>query len=193
MAMAFDAAQQDSDDDLIARFAAGDQNAARMLTARLTPGVLALARRMLGDQAEAEDVAQEAMLRLWKIASDWEPGRAKPSTWLFQVARNLCTDRLRRRRGTGLDAIDEPADETPSVPEQMMTADRATALNAAILKLPERQRMALHLRHFEDRSNVEIAQIMDTTVEAIESLTGRAKRSLAALLLPKRTKLGLDP
>ena len=79
MSMAFDASQEPDDDALIARFAQGDQAAARLLAARLTPGVLALAMRLLRDRAESEDVAQEAMLRLWKIAPDWESGRAKPS------------------------------------------------------------------------------------------------------------------
>ncbi len=190
--MALDAGPEQEDDALIARFAAGDQSAARMLAARLTPGVLALARRMLSDQAEAEDVAQEAMLRLWKIAPDWEAGRAKPSTWLYRVTSNLCTDRLRRRRSTGLDEIDEPTDEKPSAVDAMITQDRAAALTTAMSKLPERQRLATHLRHIDGCSNIEIAEIMDVSVEAVESLTGRAKRALASMLLPQRDKLGLD-
>ena len=191
MHMALDADNETNEDTLIVRFAAGDQTAARLLTVRLTPGVLALARRMLGDQAEAEDVAQEAMMRLWKIAPDWQVGRAKPSTWLYRVTSNLCTDRLRRRRSTGLDDIDEPTDETISVVEKLMQDDRAKALSEAMNALPERQKLAVHLRYIDGCSNMEIAQIMDTTVEAVESLSGRAKRTLASILLPKRQKLGL--
>lgn len=186
-----DAATDAEDDALIARFAAGDQAAARVLTARLAPGVLALARRMLRDAAEAEDVAQEAMLRLWKIAPDWQAGRAKPSTWLYRVAQNLCTDRLRRARGTGLDAAPEPVDDAPGALDRLITADRAAALNAAMARLPDRQRLALHLRHFDGRSNIEIAEIMEVSVEAVESLTGRAKRALAGMLIAKREGLGL--
>lgn len=191
MQMAFDATPDQSDDALIARFADGDQAAARLLASRLTPGVLALAWRMLHDQAEAEDVAQDAMMRLWKIAPNWEAGRAKPSTWLYRVTCNLCTDRLRKRRTKGLDEIDEPKDDRPSVEEALIADDRAAALNSAMAQLPERQRTALHLRHFDGCSNGEIADIMDTSVEAIESLTGRAKRALAAILLPEQEKLGL--
>jgi len=191
MQMAFDATPDQSDDALIARFADGDQAAARLLASRLTPGVLALAWRMLHDQAEAEDVAQDAMMRLWKIAPNWEAGRAKPSTWLYRVTSNLCTDRLRKRRTKGLDEIDEPKDDRPSVEEALIADDRAAALNSAMAQLPERQRTALHLRHFDGCSNGEIADIMDTSVEAIESLTGRAKRALAAILLPEQEKLGL--
>lgn len=189
--MAFDAQNEVSDDALIARFAAGDQSAARALSVRLLPGVLALSRRMLSDPMEAEDVAQEAMLRLWKIAPDWEPGRAKPSTWLYRVTSNLCTDKLRKRRTSSIDEVAEPVDDTPSAVSGMEAAQRADALNAAIATLPDRQREALHLRHFAEHSNIETAEILGTTVEAVESLLGRAKRALADKLLKHKDKLGL--
>lgn len=192
MQMAFDALSDEDDDTLIARFAQGDQSAARALTVRLTPGVMALARRMLRNEAEAEDVAQEAMLRLWKIAPEWEPGRAKASTWLYRVTSNLCTDRLRKKRTSNIDDAPEPIDDAPSVTTTMQARERAKALNTAIDTLPERQRHALHLRHFEDLSNIEISQVMGTSVEAIEGLLGRAKRSLATKLLKHRDKLGLS-
>ena len=191
MLMAFDAQSEVDDDTLLARFAAGDQSAARALSIRLLPGVLALARRMLNDASEAEDVAQEAMLRLWKIAPNWETGRAKPSTWLFRVTSNLCTDRLRKKRGSSLDDVAEPVDETPSAATQLQLRERADALNEAMADLPERQRIALHLRHFSERSNSEIAEILETSVEAVESLLARAKRALADRLLKHQDKLGL--
>ena len=76
----------------------GDRLAARALTERLVPRVLGYASRMLGgDRAEAEDVTQEAMLRLWRMAPDWRPGEAQVSTWLYRVVTNLCTDRQRAR------------------------------------------------------------------------------------------------
>ncbi len=190
MLMAFDTEPETDDDVLIRRFAAGDQNAARALTVRLSPGVLALARRMLRNEAEAEDVAQEAMLRLWKMAKDWEPGRAKVSTWLYRVTQNLCTDRLRRKTTSNMDDVPEPVDESPGAADQMQTKSRAEALTTAMADLPERQRTALHLRHFEDLSNIEIADIMDISVEAVESLTGRAKRGLADKLLKHKDRLG---
>ena len=189
--MPFDSAGSVDDDTLIARFAAGDQSAARVLTLRILPGVLALARRMLNDPAEAEDVAQDAMMRLWKIAPDWQPGRAKPSTWAHTVASNLCIDRLRRRRTLPLDAAPEPIDTSPSADARLMADDRAQALNQAMAALPERQRMAVHLRHIEGHTNMDIAEIMDITVEAVEGLIGRGKRSLAETLRHKHKELGL--
>lgn len=194
--MAFDAAVDQSDEDLLADYAQGSRAAAQALTLRLVPRILALATRMLGDGAEAEDVAQEAMLRLWKIAPDWRRDEAQVSTWLYRVASNLCTDRLRKRRGVGLDEAfgegGEPESGAQSVVGQLQEAERATALRAALAELPERQRQAVMLRHLEGMSNPQIAAIMEIGVEAVESLTARGKRALAARLTGRRAELGLS-
>jgi RNA polymerase sigma factor (sigma-70 family) len=189
--MAFDAASEETDETLMRRYAGGDRAAARVLTLRYAPRVLALARRMLGDAAEAEDVAQEAMLRLWRVAPDWWAGEAAPATWLYRVTGNLCIDRLRRRRPMVAEAP-ETADPAPSVEAGLIAGDRARALEAALAALPERQRLAVVLRHFEERGNPEIAAILDTTVEAVESLLTRARRTLAERLLPQAETLGFE-
>ena len=191
MTMPFDAMNNLSDDDLVARFAVGDQAAARALTMRLLPGALALSRRMLGDAAEAEDVAQEAMLRLWKIAPDWQAGRAKPSTWLHHVTRNLCIDTLRKRQKSSRDEMEEPIDDSPGAMDGLIAQDRAAAMNSALARLPERQRIAIHLRHFEEHTNMEIAEIMGVTVETVEGLIGRGKRKLVEMLRHRQKELGL--
>ena len=87
-----------SDDSLLALYAKGDRQASRLLTARLAPRILGYALRLLSDRAEAEDVTQETMLRLWRMAPDWRPGETRVSTWAYRVVTNLCTD-LRRARG----------------------------------------------------------------------------------------------
>lgn len=189
--MALDQVNQTSDDALLVLYANGDAGAASELTARIAPRLLSFCSRMLRDVAEAEDVVQEAMLRLWKMAPDWVPGAAKPSTWVFRVASNLCTDRLRKARGVGLDQIAEPADDTPSAEAQMMQAERMRALDAALAVLPERQRQAVVLRHIEGHSNPDIAEILEISVEAVESLTARGKRALAAELASQKEDLGL--
>ena len=183
-----------SDDALLARYAAGDASAAADLAQRHGPRVIGLAWRMLNDRAEAEDVAQEAMLRLWKIAPDWEAGRAQVSTWLYRVVNNLCTDRLRKARRSmiGLDGIEEPADPSPSAADMMLRAARDAALNEALGALPARQRQAVVLRHIEGQTNTEIAAIMDISVEAVESLTARGKRALARSLAARRAELGFE-
>ena len=156
---------------------------------RIAPRVLGFATRLLGDASEAEDVTQEAMLRLWKIAPDWEQASAKVSTWVFHVANNLCIDRLRKRKGQPLDAIPELVDPQASVDERLMETDRMNSLNAALDILPDRQKQAVILRHIEGLANPEIAQIMEISVEAVESLTARGKRALAAALADKKEEL----
>lgn len=188
--VAFDADSETSDEVLLLNFANGDATAARVLTARLAPRALGYAARVLGDRAEAEDVTQDAMLRLWKIAPDWRQGEAKVSTWLYRVTANLCTDRLRRRRTVDLNTVAEPADETASAERQMQSVARNAALEAALRALPERQRQAVVLRHLEGLGNPEIADILGVTVEAVESLTARGKRALSAALAGRREELG---
>ena len=190
--MPLDAMSDVSDTGLLVRFANGDRLAAVALTQRLSPRVLGFATRMLGDAAEAEDVTQDAMLRLWKIAPEWRQGEAEPATWLYRVVRNLCIDRLRKARGVGLDQIAEPEDGTPSVEAALIAQDRAAALQLALNQLPDRQREAVILRHIEGLANPEIAQIMEISTEAVESLTARGKRALGAALSPKREELGYD-
>jgi len=193
MNLAFDAIGDISDEALLVAFGNGDMDAARTLTQRLTPKILGFAARILGgDRAEAEDVAQEAMLRLWKIAPDWRQGEAKVTTWLFRVVSNLCTDRLRKVRAVGIDTIPEPEDGAPGVEAELQQAARAQALDVALAELPERQRRAVILRHIEGLSNPEIAEIMDIRVEAVESLTARGKRALAAILAGRREELGYE-
>jgi RNA polymerase sigma-70 factor (ECF subfamily) len=190
--MALDALSDVSDEALLVLYANGDPGAARALTLRLTPRVLGFAARMLSDRTEAEDVAQEAMLRLWRMAPGWQQGEARVATWLYRVASNLCLDRLRRSRPRGLGDVAEPEDTTPGVVARMIEADRVLALDKALATLPDRQRQAVVLRHIEGLSNPEIAAVMDIGVEAVESLVARGKKGLAALLSGRRAELGYE-
>ena len=108
------------------------------------------------------------------------------------MTANLCTDRLRKRGAVGLDDISEPVDETPSADAQLQQKSRMDALQAGLDALPERQRQAVVLRHIEGLPNPEIAQIMDISARAVESLTARGKRTLAALLAGRRAELGFE-
>lgn len=194
--MPFDSQSEITDDALMVLFANGDGAAASQLAYRHTPRVLALAFRMLNDRAEAEDVAQEALMRLWKIAPEWRQGEAKVSTWLYRVASNLCTDRLRKhsgkRRMSDIDSVAEPMDEAPSVETRMIGDDRAQALQSALQTLPERQRQAVSLRFLQELSNPEVAEVMDVSVDAVESLLSRGKRGLALALADHKVDLGLE-
>lgn len=175
-------------------YAGGDRRAAAVLSGAIAPRILGFATRMLGgDRAEAEDVTQEVMLRLWKAAPTWDgAGAARPSSWCYGVARNLCIDRHRkgRRVRPGLEAAPEPVDPSPGAEARLHDRARAQALDLALLDLPERQRAALVLRHIEGWSNPEIAAHLNISVEATESLTARAKRALALALAHRKEELG---
>jgi len=186
------AATSPGDAALLSRYAAGDAAAARRLAERHAGRLMVHAMRMLGgDRAEAEDVVQEAMLRLWRMAPDWQEGQAQLSTWLYRVVTNLCIDRRRRRRPSEpLDSVPEPVATEPAGPAALMETQRAAALQAALDGLPDRQRQAVILRHLDGLSNPEIATVMQIGVEAVESLVARGKRALATVLRGQRTQLG---
>ena len=175
-------AQPDPDDDLVSRVAAGEPAAVRALVARKLPRLLSLAGRMLGDAQEAEDVAQDAFLRVWKQAPRWRPGGARFDTWLHRVALNLCYDRLRRRRETPMADPPERPDEGPAPDRGLAAADTSRRVDKALQTLPERQREAIVLCHYQELGNIEAAELMGVSVEALESLLGRGRRALRAAL-----------
>jgi RNA polymerase sigma-70 factor (ECF subfamily) len=178
-------ADADEDDALMARVGQGDQRAFARLVARHGPRAQALAHRFAGSAADAEDIVQEAFWRVWRSAERWTPGAAMFSTWLHRVVVNLCVDHDRRRRLRRFlpfaDAFDPPSEEAG--PERALSdRDEVAALRVDILALPARQRAALLLSADGERSNAEIAKVLDTTEKAVESMLVRARRTLRARL-----------
>jgi RNA polymerase sigma-70 factor (ECF subfamily) len=182
-------AVEDPDGDLVVRAGRGDAAAAQALVARKLPRILALAHRMLGDAAEAEDVAQEALLRAWRNAPGWTPGRARFDTWLHRVALNLCYDRLRRRRELPTEQPPEQIDGGFAPDRGLQAADVGRRVEAALLRLPPRQREAVVLCHYQELGNVEAAELMGVSVEALESLLSRGRRSLRSALADMKYEL----
>ncbi len=167
---------------LVAASGRGDAGAFRALVDRHLSSVLAVARRMLRDDAEAEDVAQEALLKLWRVGDELEIGPNGLRPWLRRVATNLCIDKMRSgRRYSVVEEVPEQSEPAGQV-EHLEAQEVSKRVNAALQALPERQRMALTLFHFEGLSQIEIGRTMGVTDEAVESLLARARRSLKTAL-----------
>jgi RNA polymerase sigma-70 factor, ECF subfamily len=174
--------ERDPDAELVARVGARDAGAVRTLVLSKLPRLLALATRMLGDRMEAEDVAQEAFVRIWKQAPHWRTGEARFDTWLHRVALNLCYDRLRGRREEPAETLPDEADPAATPDLRIEARTRDERVRAALAALPVRQREALVLTYYQELSNLEAAGLMGISVDALESLLARARRTLRAQL-----------
>lgn len=186
--------QPDSRDDperdlrLMERIKTGDEEAFRVLVEAHQSRVIGTVARMLGDDSEAEDLAQQVFVRVWKSASRWKP-TAKFTTWLYTILRNLVFNEIRRRvrhPASSLDAAqdddDHPrqfVDHGNKPPDTAMLDDELQdAIERAIHSLPELQRMAVILRRYQDVSYEEIADVLDLTVPAVKSVLFRARSDL---------------
>ncbi len=167
---------------LLARVARQDPQAFRILVDRHLTVIVTLARRMLKDEAEAEDIAQEAMLRLWRAGETLDLGPHGVRPWLRKVTSNLCLDRIRASRRTVVtDEVPEMA-EAPTQAVGLEEQDLARRVAEAMAALPERQRQALTLFHHEGMSQAEVGEVLGVSDEAVESLLARARRALRTTL-----------
>ncbi len=177
-----EAGAEDPDADILARVGRGEEAAFRTLVARKLPRIHALARRVLGDGEQADDVAQDTFLRVWRLARDWRPGEARFDSWLHRVVLNLCYDRLRKRRETPVAETPEQVDPAPGADQRLQGDDASRRVQAAIARLPARQREAIMLQTYQELTNIETAAVMGISVEALESLLSRARRALRSML-----------
>jgi RNA polymerase sigma factor (sigma-70 family) len=176
------APEPESDDALMARVAARDAVAFRILIDAYGAKAQRIGWRMLGDKAEAEDIAQEALLRLWDHAARWKGGGPGVGAWLTRVAMNLCLDKLRRRKFSSDEEIPERADESPGADDVIDEARARQAVISAVQALPDNQRAAITLTYYEDVSNIMAAQTLDMNIKAFESLLLRARQALRKTL-----------
>jgi RNA polymerase sigma-70 factor (ECF subfamily) len=172
-----------SDEDLMFRIATGDEPAFRVLARRYAPLALRLARRVMGNSADAEEIVQEALLRLWVNAPRWRPV-ASFRTWFYRVVINLCLNRKRRAPFLPIEDVSDPVDPTPDAAASIERRESDRAVAAAIAELPERQRAAIALTYHEGLSNAVSAAALGTSVSAVETLLVRAKRTLRQRLGP---------
>jgi len=169
------------DEALLERIRNADQSAFAELVGVYFHAVYRTAWRTLGGGDGAEDVAQEAFLRLWRNPGQLRDGAAVRA-WLMRVASNLAIDRHRRRGPVAATELPDVADEAGGADSDLRRSQASAEIDAAIAALPERQRMALLLSHFEGLGNREIAEAMDLSVEAVESLLARGRRALKSAL-----------
>jgi RNA polymerase sigma-70 factor (ECF subfamily) len=172
----------DEDSELLDKLAAGDEVAFRMLVERHIDRAYAIALRIVGNAADAEDVVQDTMLKIWSHRGRWQHGRAKFSTWLYRVISNRCIDLRRKPRTENVETVPEVADGQPGAVEVIERNELNGMLELAMQRLPEQQRIAVILSYHESMSNGEIAEVMDTTVAAVESLLKRGRQQLRQLL-----------
>lgn len=170
------------DDAVMARIAARDALAFSRVVEGNAAMLHRLAYRMIGDGAEAEDVAQEALLRLWSSADRWRPGQAGIAAWLTRVAINLCLDRLRKRRFASDEAVPDRADEAAGADELVAAEKLRRATVAALNELSERHRAAIVLTYYEELPNAMAAEALEMNVKAFESLLLRARGSMRSAL-----------
>ena len=156
-------------------------NAARVRIALAEKGLSPQAAFVTVDLTKAEH-KQDAFLKLWTHAARWEPGKAKFETWLYRVTMNKCYDRLRKRQGASLDEAAEVADPAPPADCVLENAELAGQIESALAALPERQRAAILLCHQQEKGNIEAAEILGISVEALESLLARGRRALRSRL-----------
>ena len=178
-----------TDEVLMARIARGDRAAARLLMQRRLPRIVGLAHRMLNDAAAAEDIAQETFIRVWNAAARWEPGRAQVSTWMSRIAINLCHDHRRKKREVLPEILPDRRDPAPDQESVLVRTETENRVSGAMAQLPERQRQAMELVHFQEMSNIDAADILSVSVDALESLLARGRRNLRSILIGEAAEL----
>jgi RNA polymerase sigma-70 factor (ECF subfamily) len=175
-----------SDFELMLAVKRGDVEAFRDLVQRHQHRVVGTVTKMLGGETDADDVAQQVFVRVWKSAPRYEPS-AKFTTWLMTITRNLVFNEMRRRERSRLVPLQtEETDHAAMTPDtksitpdhQLLVNELQDAIDGAIQELPEQQRMAVVLRRFEEMPYEEIAEVLGTTVPAVKSILFRARSEL---------------
>ena len=181
-----------ADEDLVRQVATGSHAAFAVLARRHTGRALAIARGFQLGAAEQEDIAQEAMVRLWRSAARFDPGRgARFSTWFHRIVANLCIDRIRQPAGVALDGIQDPVEDRPSAFVTVAERQSAAILATAIAGLAERQRAVLALCYYEECTAGEAGAILGMTTGAVEVTLSRTRKQLRRRLAQRGLRTAL--
>jgi RNA polymerase sigma factor (sigma-70 family) len=170
------------DETLMQQIRGGDHQAFATLVGRHLDALHGFAQRLLGNPADADDIVQETFLRVWHKAEKWRPKSAKVSTWLHSIAHNLCIDFHRRNKGETVDIADVDLIDPHLPDDSRQQEDVAVQVKAALQQIPESQRSAIILCHYQGMSNREAAQALGISVSALESLMARGRRKLRNIL-----------
>lgn len=170
--------------NLLKKSRKGDKRSAEALVRQVSPKLYGVAYRLLNDASDAEEIVQEALIKLWKISDDWKSGNAKIETWLYRVVTNLAIDKLRHRSKFVKGELDDNIISNEENPEETIEgSELARDMDNLIENLPPRQKAVIIFTYFEGKGAKEVAKIMDTSVEAVESLLARAKKNLKKIML----------
>lgn len=181
-----------SNHTLLKLYANGDKESANILIQRLMPKIFSQAYSILGNQNDAEDITQETFIRLWKMAPIWKQDTAEITTWLYQVVKNQCIDKIRKDKKFSDENIEDYQDIKLNAFEELQNKERDKKLYNAISSLPHRQKKVTIMRHIYGYTNYEIADEMNISVEAVESLIARGKRSISQILIKQKVNLGYN-
>ena len=173
----------DSDEYLMRRVQQGDESAFSMLVQRHTQSIHAFIYRLCGNRGDAEDITQETFLRLWQRSSQWTPDTVRFTTWIHQIARNLCIDQFRREQSLKRTSSHENTEFADSTIESIEEDAKRQAMRDEIGTLPERQRTAIVLCQVQGWTQQDAAKVLDTSVDGVQALIGRARRTLRASLV----------
>lgn len=179
-----------SDEQLMIRIADEDKTAYKMLVDRHLRMFLAFAAHVAGDRTEAEDILQEAFIRVWKNAAKWDQGCAtRFTTWFYRVVMNLSIDVKRKRKRKPVIALDEAFEvksDEPRPDELLSDKQMAAKIAQALEQLPDRQKIAMTLCYLQGLGNKQAAEVLQITTGAIESLLVRGRKKMAELLKEQR-------
>lgn len=174
---------EDSDEQDIALAAAGNEPAFCRILDRNGPRVLSYVRRMMGQSPDVEDIFQDTFLRFWSTIDQFDPAKASLPAWLHRIAHNLCIDAFRRQRPR--EDVDRLEDRSHGPAEHYVLSERSKAVHHALERLPERQRSAIVLCHYQHFSNRDAAEVLEISVDALESLLRRGRKNLKQQLAEK--------